>query len=140
MHRHYEDYLLDIPLFKGCSRKELRRIGSLAERIVAPAGHVLVTEGTRTKDFYVLRSGTASVTRRGAEIATLQAGDHFGELAALDPAPRNATVTMTADGEVVCLAQREFWTLMHELPPLRHLLLSTLAQRVHQLERPVAAR
>ena len=135
----YEDYLLDVPLFQGCTRKELKRIASLAERIAGRAGQVIVAEGTRTKDFYVLRTGTAVVTRRGVEIAALRAGDHFGELAALDPAPRNATVTMTTDGEVLCLAQREFWTLTHELPPLRHLLLSSLAQRVHALDRPVPA-
>jgi CRP-like cAMP-binding protein len=139
MNRHYEDYLLEIPLFQGCTRKELKRIASLAERVAAAPGRVLVTEGARTKEFFVLRSGTAVVTRDGVELATLRGGDHFGELALLDPAPRNATVTMTSAGEVICLPQREFWTLVHELPPLRHLLLSSLAQRVHTLDRPATA-
>ena len=139
MSHHYEDYLYDLPLFLGCSRKELRKFASLAERVVAPPGRIFVTEGTRTKDFFLLRSGTASVTRRGVEIARLRAGDHFGELAILDPGPRNATVTMTSAGEVICLAQREFWTLLRELPALRHVLLASLARRVHELERAPTA-
>ena len=131
----YVDYLQRVPLFRGCTPQELTRIASLTERVSFSAGDVAIVEGDRTTDFFLLRSGTASVTRRGIQLATLHAGDHFGELAVLDPAPRNATVTMTSVSEAIRLQQREFWTLLHELPPLRHLLLSSLAHRVHKLDR-----
>ena len=135
MTKDYVDYLREVPLFRGCSPQELRRIASLTERVSFSAGEVVIVEGATTTDFFLLRRGTASVTRRGNQVAKLQAGDHFGELAVLDPAPRNATVTMTSDSEVIMLPQRAFWTLLHELPPLRHLLLSSLAHRVHKLDR-----
>jgi hypothetical protein len=43
-------------------------------------------------ELFVILSGTATVSRRDSQVATLSASDYFGELALLDPTPRNATI------------------------------------------------
>jgi cAMP-dependent protein kinase regulator len=134
MKDHYENYLRAVPVFSACSQKELSNIASVIERLDVRAGDVLVHEGARASEFFIILSGEAQVTRQGQFLATLSPGRHFGELALLDPAPRNATVAMTTDGEVLVLTQREFFSLLHDVPGLVRQLLTGLAQRVHTLE------
>ena len=87
MRQHYEDFLRAVPLFRACTRKELTEIVRLAERCDVAAGDQLVKEGTRTKEFYLIVDGKAEVSRAGSMLNVLGVGDHFGELALLDPAP-----------------------------------------------------
>lgn len=123
-----------VPMFQTCNDKELGRIGSLAERMSATAGEVMIAEGKTGHEFYVLVSGNAKVTRAGKHVATLSPGDFFGELALLDPQPRTATVTMETDGELLEVTQREFWTLVDDIPGLARKLLQGLARRMHTLD------
>jgi CRP/FNR family transcriptional regulator, cyclic AMP receptor protein len=134
MRQHYEDYLRAVAIFRACTRKELVEIGRLAERCDVESGEVLVKEGTRTKEFYLLLDGKAEVTRDGILLAVLGPGQYFGELALLDPAPRNATVTMTSAGQVLVLGQLEFATLLRDIPALTSQVLKGLARRIHELD------
>jgi CRP-like cAMP-binding protein len=76
------------------------------------------------------------VTRGDKLVQMLGPGDICGELAALDPAPRNATVTMVTDGTVLAMGQREFDTLLEDLPTLSRRVLVNLAHRVHAADEP----
>jgi CRP-like cAMP-binding protein len=134
MRNQYEDYLRAVPVFSSCTPKELSQIAQLVERVDVTSGDTLVREGTRTSEFFIIIAGEAEVSRDGEIVATLGSGDHFGELALLDPAPRNATVTMSSSGQVLVLAQREFYTLVRDVPGLVKQLLTGLAQRVHALD------
>lgn len=134
MRTRYEEYLRAVPVFSSCDPKALSQIAHLVERVPVEPGEILVREGSRANEFFIVLSGEVRVTRGGRLIATLGAGAHFGELALLDPAPRNATVTMSTSGEVLVLAQREFFTLLRDVPGLVTQLLTGLAQRVHQLD------
>ena len=134
MRSHYEDYLRGVPVFSACTQKELARIAGAIERIDVRAGDVLVHEGARASEFFIILSGEAQVTRAGQFLVVLGPGRHFGELALLDPAPRNATVAMTSDGQVLVLTQAQFFTLLRDVPGLVKQLLTGLAQRVHSLE------
>src|SRR5271167_1993226 len=84
--------LKSIWLFSSCSRSELRKIRSSLDELEVPKGKVLVEEGRIGMEFFIIVSGTAAVTREGKKVATLGAGDHFGELAVLDRRPRSASV------------------------------------------------
>jgi CRP-like cAMP-binding protein len=134
MRQQYEDYLRDVPVFSACTPKELAQIAQLVERVEVKAGDILVREGTRTSEFFLVMEGVAEVVRRGEVVARLGVGTHFGELAVLDPAPRNATVRIAEPGHVLVLGQREFYTLLRDVPGLVKQLLTGLAQRVHALD------
>jgi CRP-like cAMP-binding protein len=130
----YEEYLRAVPMFSACQAHELAHVAQYFERIDVKDGDVLVKESTRTREFFVVIEGSAVVTRRGRTLAMLGAGSYFGELALLDPAPRNATVTMSTDGQVLALNQRDFFTLIRDVPTLVRAMLTGLAQRVHELD------
>jgi CRP-like cAMP-binding protein len=121
-------------LFAACSRKDLGLVARRAEDVRVDEGTKLVSEGSAGHEFFVIVDGSANVSRNGRKIATLGPGDYFGELALLDRAPRNATVTATAPMELVVLAQREFSGVLDEVPGLARKLLTGMARRVREAD------
>ena len=65
----------------------------MADEIDLPAGKVLIREGDRGREFFVVISGEVEVRRKGRKRATLGAGSFVGEMALPSKAPRSATVT-----------------------------------------------
>jgi CRP-like cAMP-binding protein len=126
------EHLRAVPLFRALNAKELALVDRLGIESPAAAGEVIVKEGTRGREFYVVTSGKAEITRGGKVIGVLGPGDHFGELALLDPQPRVATVTMTVDGAVLELPQREFWQLLTDVPTISLKVLQGLARMMHE--------
>ena len=125
------DLFQQIPLFAGCTKKDLKLVLSQAERVHVHPGQVLISEGQTGREFFMVLEGTATVSRRGRKVTTLGPGQSFGELALLDPAPRNATVTASTDMELVVLGQREFAKIVDATPGFARSLLSGMAQRVN---------
>jgi len=128
------DLLASVPLFSACSRKELAGLARAAEERSVPAGTVVVREGAAGDAFYVLVSGQARIERSGRAVATIGPGDFFGDLALLDRAPRNATVTTTADTVLVVLGQRTFLAMVDESPAFARKLLLGLARRLRAVD------
>lgn len=122
--------LEQIELFSRCSQKDLRIVARHAETMLVDAGRTIVRQGDDGDALFVLLSGSATVERDGETVADLAAGDYFGELALLDPAPRAATVVATSETELAVLGVRMFRVLLRELPGLGAKLLADLASRV----------
>src|SRR3954452_6365402 len=89
-----------IPLFADLDQRETKQISRLFKERRSAAGETLVQTGSGGAAFYVIAAGEATVTVGGKSRATLQAGDHFGEIALIDEGTRTATITATTD--VVC--------------------------------------
>ena len=126
--------LAEVPLFSACSKKDLQLLSKRTERVHVPPGQVLVREGAAGAEFFVILDGEAEVTRHGRRVAILGPGDFFGDLALLDRAPRNATVTAKTDAELAVLGQREFAAMIDEVPGFAHKLLSGLAHRLREFD------
>ena len=121
-------------MFQALNAKELRTLGRQAEPIVFKTGQVLVREGDRGREFFVILDGKMAITRDGIAIAELGPGDYFGELALLDPGPRDATVTATTPGEAVVVEQRRFAALLAELPTLAWKVMVGMGRRLHEAD------
>ena len=87
------DLLKRVPLFEHCSKKDLQRIAQIADELDLREGKVLITEGERGREFFVIVEGEVEVRRKGRKVATLGAGSFVGEMALLSKVPRTATVT-----------------------------------------------
>jgi CRP/FNR family cyclic AMP-dependent transcriptional regulator len=124
--------LKQVPLFAGLKDKELKKIAQTFRDRSFAAGAQVTTEGDNGIGFFVIESGTATVTVQGAHRRTLGPGDHFGEMALLDSAPRSATIT--ANSELRCwgLTPWEFRPLVESNPTIAMALLQTLAQRLRE--------
>jgi CRP-like cAMP-binding protein len=130
----FTEHLASVPLFSACSKKELATVARRAEDVSVEPGKVLVREGAAGAEFFVIVEGTAEVSRHGHKVAELGPGAFFGDLALLDKAPRNATVTAVTPMELVVLGQREFAGIIDEVPGFAHKLLAGLAHRLRQYD------
>lgn len=130
----FTDHLAKVPLFAACSKKDLQQVAKRAEDVKVEQGKVLVSEGSAGAEFFVILEGSAAVSRHGQQVAELGPGDFFGDLALLDRAPRNATITATSPMELIVLGQREFAALIDEVPGFAHKLLAGLARRLRAFD------
>ena len=124
------DLLKSVPLFEHCSRRELSRIAGITDEIAVPEGKVLITEGDRGREFFVIISGEVEVRRKGRKIATLGPGTYFGEIALLSQKPRTATVTALTPLRVLVIADRAFVDLLDAMPELWLKVARSLAERI----------
>jgi CRP-like cAMP-binding protein len=123
-----------VPLFAECTKKDLRTVARQAEKVRAEPGRVLVTEGQLGREFFMIVTGTARVTRNGRKVATLGPGESFGELALLDGGARNATVVAETPMELLVLTRPAFVKLLDELPGFGATLLRGVARRLQQAD------
>ena len=130
----YLKHLSKVPMFRALSKRDLQLVKRLAEDHEIAGGDDLVKQGSRGHEFFIIVSGKATVRRNGKKIGTLGPGDYFGELALLDPAPRNATVTADQPMEVLILNDREFSGLLAEVPTLSRKILTGMARRLHEAD------
>ncbi len=130
----YLEQLATVPLFSAFSRRELTKVARAADEVKVEAGRQVVVEGKVGRECFIILAGHAQVSRDGKPIATFGPGDHFGELALLDGGPRTATVTATSDLSLLVLGQREFLSLLEEVPALSRKMLTTLAGWLRQLD------
>jgi CRP/FNR family transcriptional regulator, cyclic AMP receptor protein len=123
-----------LPLFAGCTPDELEAIDRLADEVTVPAGRTVMTQGDLGQEFALIVSGEADVVKDGVPVATIGAGDYFGEVALLDSITRTASVVARTDLVLEVLDRRGFNTLLDDLPRLSRSILKGLAHRLAQLE------
>jgi len=124
------ELISQVPLFQRCSKRELEAIAGLADQVEREEGRVLVREGELGREFWVLVDGIAEVTRDGETVATLGAGDFFGEVALVSNVPRTATVTAASSLIGLVISSRDFWTLLDESPETQRKILETVGDRL----------
>jgi CRP/FNR family transcriptional regulator, cyclic AMP receptor protein len=128
------DMLRSVSLFAALGNRDLEQVARLADEIDVPAGKVLMREGDRGAEMFVIVSGEAKVERGGQEIGRSGPGSVLGEIALLSEGPRTATVTVTAPSRLLVLAHREFHSLLADVPAVRTCVMDELARRLRAQE------
>lgn len=118
------------PLFCRCSHKELAEVATIADELDLPAGRVLMREGERGSEFFVLLEGSADVHRNGRRINQLGKGDFFGEIALVSRSVRTASVTTSAPSRVLVIREQAFRALLDHAPRIQIRVLEALADRL----------
>jgi CRP/FNR family cyclic AMP-dependent transcriptional regulator len=119
-----------VPLFSGCSKRELDEIAGIADELAIAEGKELTREGATGYEFLVLIDGSADVRRKGRRVNTLGAGDFLGEIALITGAPRTATVTTTSPSRMLVITARDFRTLLRHMQSLQIKVLEAVASRL----------
>ena len=124
------ELLKRVPLFAGCSKKELGQVALLADELDVNRNKVLTTEGDRGREFFVLVEGSAEVHRKGRKVNTMGPGDFFGEIALVSDRPRTATVTAISPARLLVVTDRAFRELMRKVPSIQLKVMAALAERL----------
>ena len=129
------EHLRNVPLFQGCSTKELQKIAKAGDEITMAAGSLLVDQGQTGREAFVVLEGTVTVKRNGKKVTSGGPGTVVGELSLLDHGPRTATVVCDTECTLLILDQRHFTAVLDEVPTLAHKVMASLAGRIRELDR-----
>jgi CRP-like cAMP-binding protein len=129
------EHLSTVPLFDGCSRRELQSIARAGDEVTMTAGTVIVEQGQLGREAFIVLDGRVSVKRGGRKIVTLGPGTVVGELSLLDHGPRTATVVCETDCTLFVIDQRHFRGVLEHTPEIAMKLLATLASNIRNLDR-----
>ena len=129
------DLFSRVPLFEGLPPAERVALSKAAAVRTYRRGERIVTQGHAGDSFFVLVKGRVAVSilsPEGREIvlSNLSAGDHFGEMALLDEAPRSATVTAVERSELAVLTREAFFDLLKGNFVLFRALLASYSRRL----------
>lgn len=126
------DVMLRIRTLSGLNDEQLRIFVSYMEILSLDPLAVAVREGERGDAMFFILEGELRVRmmRQGKEsiLATLKAGDFFGEISLLDEGPRSADVVANERSTLLKISTTSFARLRKEAPSLAEPFLHSLGQ------------
>jgi CRP-like cAMP-binding protein len=114
------EQLRSIPALASYSNEDLELLAYISALKSFAAGEVLVQEGAEGDACWLIVRGAVAVTRssQSTPLATLGPGALVGQLALLDRAPRNATVSATTDTAALEVRADAFANLVRASSPV----------------------
>jgi len=131
------DVLARMPLFARLTERELLRVMQAVEVRSYGDGDVVIQEGDRGDELFIVLEGRVRVSRGEATLTHLGPGEHVGEMALIRSVPRSATVTASGGpAELIAIRRMDFFEILrkeHELAvKLLWQFLGVLADRLDQ--------
>jgi CRP-like cAMP-binding protein len=109
--------LAGLPLLADVPLEALRPVALEMCESVFPAGTEVMREGDEDGvGFFVVLAGEGDVFVGAQHVRIVRAGDHFGELAAIDGGPRAATVRARTELRCLIVTDAAFHELVHDHP------------------------
>jgi CRP/FNR family cyclic AMP-dependent transcriptional regulator len=132
------DAVAAIPFFAGLGPAALEQLAASMRSRRFRRGEVIFHVGDPGDALFVIVSGDVKISLPSddgeeAILATLRAGDVFGELALLDGAPRSASATARSATETVVLPRDRFRELIATEAGVRDALLASIAGELRRL-------
>ena len=122
-------------LFSETPENIIAEIVPIVKEMVVSVGDIIFNKGDIGNSMYIIYEGSVKI-HDGDKIFIINGRrDFFGELALLDPEPRSASATATADTLLLKLDEEEWYELMEERPEVLRSILRILCRRIrHQNE------
>ncbi|GAC1316896.1 MAG: Crp/Fnr family transcriptional regulator [Thermoleophilaceae bacterium] len=127
--------LSQVGLFADLSPDDIDRLAQVAVPRRYEAGEIVFREGDGGDTCYVIREGSARVTRRHSDgrqitLAELGPGDIFGELAMFGGETRSATIELLTPTAAVAILAGDLRRLLSLHPDIAVKMLAGLADRL----------
>jgi CRP-like cAMP-binding protein len=125
-------------LFADVPGRALAAVAQRAIEIEAPAGTIVIAEGAVDDHLFALVHGRLRVHQGKQTLAVLDAGASVGELAALVPEPRSASVTVLETAMLLRIDKAVLDELLVDRPELAKGIIRALVAMVRGRTRPGA--
>lgn len=130
--------LEDVAIFSGLSPTELELLEHHMVTRSFKKNTIIINEGDEASTFFIIITGAIKVflsNEEGKEIIinAQGPGDHFGELALLDGAPRSASVITTEKSTIGVISKEDFHHVLSRNTDLALNLIRELTRRVRFL-------
>ena len=133
--RALQDVLVTAPLFANFVEADLMALATTMHKRTLSPDHVLFREGQQGDAMVVVVEGelvvlSEEIDGQTTELARMRVGDIVGEMSALDPAPRSATVKAVGAVSVYVLDRTMLGAVMTNAPSLYASLLGGIGRAV----------
>ena len=136
------DLIRRVPLFSMLTESQAIAVADAVVKRRFKRGEVIVEQGKKSNALFILLNGRARVLTadsRGREVilATLQPGDHIGEMSLIDNEPHSATVRAEIQTDVLMLGRLEFARCLPENTSMAYAVMCGLVQRLRHADRKI---
>ena len=136
------DLIRRVPLFSMLTESQANAVADAVIKQRFKRGEVIVEQGKKSNALFILLNGRARVVTadsRGREVilATLQPGDHIGEMSLIDNEPHSATVRAEVQTDVLMLGRLEFARCLPENSTMAYAVMRGLVQRLRHADRKI---
>lgn len=112
---------------------------ALSRLLVAhAAGTFVFREGEAGEEMYIIQEGSVEILRQFGpnvkRLATLEAGDFFGEMSMLESRPRSASARVETDAKLLAVDPSTFDQMLREYPEVAVRMLRSLCSRLRKYE------
>jgi CRP/FNR family cyclic AMP-dependent transcriptional regulator len=123
-------FLRSVSIFAGTPDEVLAEVSAVLEEMRFAAGDSIMAKGDLGDCLYIIAAGQVRVHDGQRTLTTLGAGEVFGEMAALDPEVRSASITAVADTRLLRLERGPLYRVMAQRIDVAQGIIHVLAQRL----------
>jgi len=129
------DILSKHSMFQALPSQSLGKIAAVAENYLIPRNTIIIKENDPGDSYYIIISGKVQVFKGADEgdetiLATLAAGDGFGEMSLLTGEPRSASIRTLEATSFLMIPKNSFDHVLEENPELAKIFLKMLSERL----------
>jgi CRP-like cAMP-binding protein len=140
-----------VPLFRGFNDTEIRQIAEIAQLKEFSPGEVIIRQGQRGQELWVLLEGKCDVIKLTGEeqprgdavlLAVLEPNSHFGEMSFFHSAPHSASILAKTPVKLIKISRGDYEELIQEgcraAYKLAYNTIQCLAERLRKMDEWVA--
>lgn len=122
-----------VPIFKELRDDFIVRLTSVMHELQFPANHTIFRQGEEGRSLYIVVSGRVKVHIGDKQLAEVEQGKYFGEMAVFDTQPRSASVTTVEPCEFLELTQEQLYDAIEETPEIAVNIIRELSRLIRRL-------
>ena len=124
--------LRPLELFAELAESDIQQVARLLRSKIVGEGEKIIVQGALDRDVFIVKSGSVQIQQGERILATLGAGSILGELAAIDQAPRSASVIAAEPCHIYRLPAAAFLALLDERFEIAQGIITVLCRRLRR--------
>jgi CRP-like cAMP-binding protein len=133
------EVLRAVPLFSGCTDKELLEISKMTKEVDFPPGKQICKQGQSGLGLHVITDGETKVVINGRTRRRLGPGAFFGEMALIDNGPRSAAVVAESPVSTLSLSAWDFKEVVGNHPTIAMKVLEEMSRRLREADASISS-